>query len=244
MTTWSHPTGVIIRRSDNFCGARWSCLTDPIDDKGFSCGWAPTRMHDAHSTHTLHLPQTTFSETTMKTTDIETLIHCVACVNRQMRWNSWSDSQEIIFIACLKETRKTLLDQCEIVLVLSDTGVSIYGNRAHLSSFRLSSRVRNSKILALCSLFLSAVSVTPIADTDTATHGEQEPDMSMGKPGFTTTFILWNTTTMVMIDTTAVNILWPETNVSMQQNFSLHKTSSTQFHNIHFYISSVIQPWS
>lgn len=182
----------------------WNSPTDPTDGEGFSCGRAPTRTHYACSTNTLHLPQTTLSETTMNTTDIETLIQCVASVNRQMKLNTWSDSQEIIFIACVKESRKTLVDLCEIV----HTGVSIYGN-THPSSFRPSSRVRNSKIFALCSL--SAVSVTPIADTDTATHGEQEPDMSMGKPGFTTTFILWNTTTMMMIDTTAVNIPWPET---------------------------------
>lgn len=59
-----------------------------------------------------------------------------------------------------------------------------------LSSVRPSSLVRNSKILALCSLFLSAVSVTPIADTDSITHGEQEPAIRIGSPGFTTKFIL------------------------------------------------------
>lgn len=61
----------------------------------------------------------------------------------------------------------------------------------HLSSARPSSLVRNSKILALCSLFFSAVSVTPMADTDSTTHGEQEPAISIGSPGVTTKFILW-----------------------------------------------------
>lgn len=65
---------------------------------------------------------------------------------------------------------------------------------AHLSSVRPSSLVRNAKILALCSLFLSAVSVTPMADTDSITHGEKEPPISIGSSGFTTTFILWETT--------------------------------------------------
>lgn len=63
---------------------------------------------------------------------------------------------------------------------------------AHLSSLRPSSRLRNSKILALCTLFFSAESVAPIADTDTDTHGEQEPATSMDSPGITTTFIRWS----------------------------------------------------
>lgn len=62
--------------------------------------------------------------------------------------------------------------------------------RTHLSSDNPSSLVRNLKILALCSLFLSAVSVTPIADTDSITHGEEEPAIIMGSPGVTTRFIL------------------------------------------------------
>ncbi|KAG7235891.1 hypothetical protein INR49_002089, partial [Caranx melampygus] len=36
-----------------------------------------------------------------------------------------------------------------------------------------------------------AVSVTPMADTDSITHGEQEPAISIGSPGVTTKFILW-----------------------------------------------------
>lgn len=71
-------------------------------------------------------------------------------------------------------------------------GFEMCGDEAHLSSLRPSSRLRNSKILALCSLFLSAESLAPIADTDTAAHGEQEPAISMGSPGFTTTFIRWS----------------------------------------------------
>lgn len=66
------------------------------------------------------------------------------------------------------------------------------GDTAHLSSLRPSSRPRNWKISALCSLFLSAESVAPMADTDTAAHGEQEPAIRMGSPGFTTTFIRWS----------------------------------------------------
>lgn len=82
---------------------------------------------------------------------------------------------------------------CVCVQLLSE-GFSVGLTRvatAHLSSVRPSSRLRKAKILALCSLFLSAESVAPIADTDTATHGEQEPAISMGSPGFTTTFMRW-----------------------------------------------------
>jgi len=59
------------------------------------------------------------------------------------------------------------------------------------SSLSPNSPFRNWKILALCSLFFSAVSVTPMADTDINTHGEQDPAIIIGRSVFTTRFILW-----------------------------------------------------
>ncbi len=59
------------------------------------------------------------------------------------------------------------------------------------SSLSPSSPFRNWKILALCSLFLSAVSVTPMADKDINKHGELDPAIIIGRSVFTTRFILW-----------------------------------------------------
>lgn len=59
------------------------------------------------------------------------------------------------------------------------------------SSLSSNSPFRNWKILALCSLFFSAVSVTPMADTDIKIHGEQDPAIIIGRSVFTTRFILW-----------------------------------------------------
>lgn len=59
------------------------------------------------------------------------------------------------------------------------------------SSLSSNSPFRNWKILALCSLFFSAVSVTPMADTVIIIHGEQDPAIIIGRSVFSTRFILW-----------------------------------------------------